>query len=295
MNGRAMPPLRSIRDSLMRPYPLSAGAWSELRFATLATVVVSLLVFTVQPFGLGQVPNPDRAWLIAQLSAACLVVSLAIRIGVPVLVEWRMGEGRWTLAHRVVLDLIEIVALASATLLVVVANGYATLRFARLPLFIAVTAACAVVPIMFKALLTERTLRSRFERAASEANERLERAQPRGGEAVCHSLRTQEGVLEIGLHDLRYVKAEENYVDVVYLIDGAAHHRLLRATMKDVERQLHEATVRTHRSYLVAPAAVVAVKGNAQGCRLVLADVAEEVPVSRSRTREVLARLKRRR
>ena len=198
------------------------------------------------------------------------------------------------LVHRVVLDVVEILALASAILLVVSANGYAAPRLGRFPLFIAVTAMCAIVPILFKALLTERALRNRFERAASEANERLERKEPQADEPVGYNVRTPEGVLEIGLGELRYVKAEENYVYVVYLKDGVVRHKLLRATLKDVEQQLRAGTLRTHRSYLVAASAVVGVQGNAQGCRLVLADVAEEVPVSRSRTREVLARLERR-
>jgi hypothetical protein len=224
MKGRAMSVLRSIRDSLMRPYPLSAGAWPELRFATLTTLLVSMLVFAVQPFGLGSIRNPDRTWLIVQLSAACLAVSLGIRIGVPVLVESRMGEGRWMLVHRVVLDVVEILALASAILLVVSANGYAAPRLGRFPLFIAVTATCAIVPILFKALLTERALRNRFERAASEANERLDAERPAWDEPVGYSVRTPEGVLEIGLGELRYVKAEENYVYVVYLKDGVVRH-----------------------------------------------------------------------
>ena len=62
--------LRSIRDTLMRPYPLSAGAWAELRFATLTTLLVSILVFALKPFGLGSIRKPTRTWLIVQLSAA---------------------------------------------------------------------------------------------------------------------------------------------------------------------------------------------------------------------------------
>jgi DNA-binding LytR/AlgR family response regulator len=58
---------------------------------------------------------------------------------------------------------------------------------------------------------------------------------------------------------------------------------------------LGECALRCHRSYLVSPAAVATISGNAQGYRLTLLDIADEVPVSRSRAAEFFAELRQRR
>ncbi|MEM9261690.1 MAG: LytTR family DNA-binding domain-containing protein, partial [Bacteroidota bacterium] len=57
----------------------------------------------------------------------------------------------------------------------------------------------------------------------------------------------------------------------------------IRATLSGLEQQLRASTIlRCHRSYLVNPNHIRQARGNAQGLRLSLVALEEEVPVSRA-------------
>ena len=79
-------------------------------------------------------------------------------------------------------------------------------------------------------------------------------------------------------------ESQGNYVRVVYEPeDGETAELRLRATLKAVEEALADAEIlRCHRSFLVNPAYILSATGNAQGLRLKLRGVGEEVPVSRA-------------
>lgn len=82
-----------------------------------------------------------------------------------------------------------------------------------------------------------------------------------------------------------FAKAEKNYVELLLSHSKGKPEKLLkRITLKALEEQLQETTglLRVHRSYLVNLKKIERVTGNAQGYRLKLEGLAEEVPVARS-------------
>jgi DNA-binding LytR/AlgR family response regulator len=53
--------------------------------------------------------------------------------------------------------------------------------------------------------------------------------------------------------------------------------------IKELEEQFNKRQIkRCHRSYIINESKIVSVRGNAQGLKLSLSNVEEEVPVSRS-------------
>jgi DNA-binding LytR/AlgR family response regulator len=104
-----------------------------------------------------------------------------------------------------------------------------------------------------------------------------------------------DGALEVSAEALRFARAEENYVEIVWYENLMRRRRLLRCTLADIARQLGEHALRCHRSFLVSVAAVARIRGNAQGYRLTLFDIADEVPVSRARAADFFAELRQRR
>jgi TolB-like protein len=96
--------------------------------------------------------------------------------------------------------------------------------------------------------------------------------------------------LELNLADLWYVAAEDNYSRVFWKDGEQMKERLLRITLKNLEPQLEDpAIVRCHRSYLVNLAQDFEIKGDASGYSLASGEVGEEIPISRTRGKEILA------
>ena len=99
--------------------------------------------------------------------------------------------------------------------------------------------------------------------------------------------------LELNLADLWYVAAEDNYSRVYWKEEEQMQERLLRITLKNLEPQLEDpAIVRCHRSFLVNLAQAYEVRGDASGYSLASPEIREEIPISRSRGKEVTALLR---
>ncbi|HJU38518.1 MAG TPA: LytTR family DNA-binding domain-containing protein, partial [Tahibacter sp.] len=202
-------------------------------------------------------------------------------------------ESRWTVGREALREIVEVAAVAGALMTVLAWHGLVDFSATRARSFVAVTALCAIAPVIVRLLATERWLRERHERQAAALVDEASPPDEPHGECL---IRARDGVLELDADALRYVRAEANYVDVVFRRDGVRSHRLLRVAIADVERQFAAGVVvRCHRSYLVATAAIARVHGNAQGYRLALRDLTETVPVARSRAKAVLALVARRR
>lgn len=91
-----------------------------------------------------------------------------------------------------------------------------------------------------------------------------------------------------------FCESRQNYVRVVYLDQGEVDENIVRATLTGIESALEDTTiVRCHRSYLVNVSHVTTVRGNAQGLRLSLVGLDEEVPVSRAFVADLRARILR--
>jgi hypothetical protein len=99
---------------------------------------------------------------------------------------------------------------------------------------------------------------------------------------------TQEQ-LELPKGALLYAEADDNYSRIHWLEGGKVQERLLRLTLKNLEEQLPgETVVRVHRSFLANLTRVDELRGNASGYRLFFSLAEAEVPVARTRSREVL-------
>jgi len=99
---------------------------------------------------------------------------------------------------------------------------------------------------------------------------------------------TQEQ-LELPRGALLYAEADDNYSRIHWVEAGKAQERMLRLTLKNLEEQLPgETVVRVHRSFLANLARVDELRGNASGYRLFFSPAEAEVPVARTRSRDVL-------
>ena len=94
--------------------------------------------------------------------------------------------------------------------------------------------------------------------------------------------------LQISVENLVYIISNGNYVDFYLTEDDKIIRKTLRNSLNDIEKQLADFPfcIRTHRAYMVNINFLINKKGNAQGYRLTLEGVNEEIPVSRKKITE---------
>lgn len=79
--------------------------------------------------------------------------------------------------------------------------------------------------------------------------------------------------------NLVFVKSENNYVLISYIEHDLIKEKLLRSTLANIEKQL-PSFIKTHRSYIVNPDFILAVKGSKQNSKLNLKNTELAIPVS---------------
>lgn len=276
-----------LRAWLARPYPLWFGSVREAGFAALATAVAAALCFFFRPFGLGAMSDADAVALVARLALAGLGALLVLRVAMPAWIERRYDASRWTVLRQVIRGVVEVVVVAGVLVTVLAWGGHIGFDAKRARALTGFAVVLALVPVTARTWWRERSLR---ERNARDAVALAATAAPT--EPASRRLMARDGSIELAAGELRYAHAEHAFIDVVFVRDGERSHRLLRVAMDDTERQFPAGSVlRCHPAWLVAVDAVAGVRGNAQGLWLVLRDLDETVPVSRTCTAAVKALL----
>lgn len=94
------------------------------------------------------------------------------------------------------------------------------------------------------------------------------------------------------LTELVYAAAVDNYTEIYWRSEGKVAVKLLRATLKNIEAQLHnQFMVRCHRSYLINVQEIESISGNTNGYKLKMKNTETEIPVSRTKGKEIIAHI----
>jgi tetratricopeptide (TPR) repeat protein len=102
---------------------------------------------------------------------------------------------------------------------------------------------------------------------------------------------TQEA-FPVDLNQVLYAEAEDNYCHLVYMSSkGVLHKKLLRLPLKDLETQLDpHMFVRVHRSFVINLHQDWQLTGKSKQYLVKLAAFGQEIPVARSKEKEVIRR-----
>lgn len=94
------------------------------------------------------------------------------------------------------------------------------------------------------------------------------------------------------LTELVYAAAVDNYTEIYWRNESKVAVKLLRATLKNIETQLHnQFMVRCHRSYLINVQEIESISGNTNGYKLKMKNTEVEIPVSRTKGKEIIAHI----
>jgi len=285
--------IRKVWMLLKSPYPADSSPNSDLIYGLTCGLFVFLFFTAFEPFGLNLVPAAPRRIL---FSGYGLITCLAIVANSRLLPRF-FREENWNLGRQILVMswVTLVIGLGSFFLtdFIFRRHGLST-RWLRLLPVVQFTFFVAIFPITVINLVNYVRLLRRNVRVVQEANQRLEHpkaeAHPEGAappqvEIVAEN---NKDTFRVALHDLLYIEAEENYVQV-YHKGGKPGRVLLRSSLTRIERQLrpfYPQLFRCHRTCIVNTAQIVKVAGNAQGLKLTLKDTFTAIPVARRYVQE---------
>lgn len=286
--------VRRALAALRAPYPWEPSPGAGLLYALGCGLFVGLFFAAFEPLGFSLLPAPPRQALFIGYGLVTFLAIAANSLLLPRLLPRLFREERWTLGRQLLwMGWVTLTIGFAAYAL----SGAVCARFGipdgwvRLRTIVFETFVIAVFPITAISMANAARLLRRNLRVVGEANRRLERAA--AVEPPAHAAASQpqvalvaengRDVLRLPLADLLYVRAEENYVQVLF--QGEKPGRaLLRNSLTRIERQLRPFTpplFRCHRAFIVNIARLAKVDGNAQGLKLTLKDSPALVPVAR--------------
>ncbi|MGN7783683.1 LytTR family transcriptional regulator DNA-binding domain-containing protein [Niabella sp. 22666] len=292
---------------LSEPFPINTWKWYRLRGIGFG-LFVFLFLLLFQPFSLNLFDTKKLLYVTIVYGAA---TSIVILCGGWVFSKWiipRLDDEKWTLGRQIVWNLLLMIGI---TLL----NVYVTqiMHQTVLPLWwwlimLKWVLMLGVLPVAVAELIAyNQHLRYNLKAATqlsqlvqqqtiisdggfnitstsgNLANQNLTTSLPDGNSAIILMGDNQGEKLEL-LHDnLLAVQALDNYVNVFWEADDQLQSTLLRNTLTNIAEQVSDAVYmyRTHRSWLVNVQRVSRVDGNAQGLKLSVELMDQQVPVSR--------------
>lgn len=252
---------------------------------------VALFLIIFKPFDTEGAPIPNLDLFLAGYGVIIALILLFFTLVVPRTAPKLFSEQRWTVGRQLIF-MFSIVALAitASYFYLITSGGRANLAdylyFSRNGLLV------ASVPIVILTLLDYIRKLRHYEQGARAAKlpQRMP-TEPKKTTIILNDDRDRPELI-VDANHIWCLHSDGNYVEVWYANDDGDYERtVIRNTLARLSDQLPANRFLTcHRSWVVNPALVEEVTGNAQGYRLHRTN-APTVAVARGRSKEVLAGL----
>ena len=275
--------------------------------ATIALAVVFLLSF-LQPFGIDQMDH--NRMLLIMGGAVLAVLSSAVSFAIVEKLfhhDWHDAKGL-LLMHAVNIPLLSALTLTLVSWFTwdsftktwyCTAGEFSIINYLKACLEVALISFFIFVLQLYRMrnnrlqqeLDEVRAINQLLEDRQTDEPEESEAAQP----ATCLLIgNAKNAVLEVVPEHIIYIESMSNYADIYYLDGDTLQHHMLRITMKQLRESLAAYTflVPCHRAFLVNLNFVASISGRpSTGCTLQMFKVEKLIPVARSYTQEIHARL----
>ncbi len=267
---------------LNEPYPDR----EDFRSILLGSIFSGFLVFSILslflPFGLSTVGN--NAYMYSfYFGIVTIVTAFCYELLLKYVLRLRRNNQSWTLWKWIVtvLVLLLLIAIANYSLIIFLFD-HIQITLAGFGKMLSSTLIVGIFPICIFGSMNLINNLKRYQKLAIEV-----RASDFGSSEVSRvklPIKNSQKVYELNVSKLLFVEAMQNYVMIHFLdSDLIPKKHLHRNTLSSVEIILSQkGIVRTHRSYLINPAMIEDITGNAQGLKLSLKHNPESIiPVSR--------------
>lgn len=293
---------------LSEPFPINTWKWYRLRGLGFG-LFVFLFLFLFQPFSLNLFDTQKLLYVTLVYGAATGAVIVA---GGWIFSKWiipRLDDDKWTLGKQIIWNVLLMVFITLLNVYVTQLMHQMILPFWWWLVMLKWVLMLGILPVAVAELIAyNQHLRHNLKTAiqlsqlvkqqpvAADNSSNL----PSASANISHQSFTaplpddtgpiiltgenQGEKLELLPDNLLAVQALDNYVNVFWKADDQLQSTLLRNTLTNIADQVSDAVhmYRSHRSWLVNVQRVAGVDGNAQGLKLSVELMDQQVPVSRS-------------
>lgn len=302
--------MTKLLSILHKPYPLEERKPAQIKLAFIFSVVVFLFLLVLRPFG----NNPRLYHVLLNSGIAALLTFLAIIFDFFVLFPLFpqfFKEERWTILREIIFTIIIITTIATFNIVAGVFIWHGSFSFSNWLYMVLYTALIGIAPATVSILINQARLLKKYRNEVLSINESLPpHTIPPKLEVEFITKIINENIIEVEkdkkpslTHTHITVQAEnekdnltilytsflaatsaDNYVKVFYQENEKLKTTIIRSTLKRVEESTASFPqfFRCHRTAIVNMSLVQSVNGSAQGYRLQLPLLQEEIPVSRN-------------
>ncbi|MCR5276536.1 MAG: LytTR family DNA-binding domain-containing protein [Bacteroidales bacterium] len=243
----------------------------------LAFVVVFLLLFFLQPFGISEYEG-NKLLLSLAFGTVTFVCSLLFDYLIVIPLQNRVKT--WRIWHQALMVFLEVLLIGlSNFLLSCILFEYPVEWKACLELVYWTMIIGVIITVLLTTVSYQRYMREQLDSLLSKTTTEQE-----GIEVVIHDNRVRSNDLHIPLNDLLYIEAQKNNVAVYYADSGKLGCREIQTTLASVLEELggFSNVFQCHRSFLVNVNNITSARGNSNGYVLELGGGLATVPVSRT-------------
>lgn len=244
------------------------------------TVVLILVLF--QPFGTAFFQHTAKYIFLSGYGLAIVLSAIIYYESVNRIFPGWLRHRPWTLGREITFLVPLVIFCISATWLYRWAMLGGSLSLYSYLYYLGIALATSVLPLAL--VLTARILGSQ----AWVAREALDRYQEDTPTTLTLHGENQGEQITCFLHELMYIQAADNYVEIYLAKSDGVQRHVMRASLKQLEDQLTDrAIIRVHRSFLVNLDAVAELEGKSPAYELRLHKSDTRIPLSRSKVRDI--------
>ncbi len=279
-----------ISTYLNSPYPLDIDWLPGIRKSFYFGVIITAILFVFKPFGFHNIKGWDALWYAMAFGGITMAIVILNSLIIPRLFPKVFDEDRWKLWKEFIYIIFTISSIGFANTLFLYYSELAGGKFLDMLYFIEInTFFVGTIPVaVFLILDQNRLYRQNFQNAI-QMNAHL--GDRRVSEESEYKIIDEKGKEydSIILNDLVYIKSDGNYLDLFLLTEGAALNRItIRQRLKVILDDLPESKFyNCHKSFVVNLEHVNQISGNARNYVLELKVDEVEIPVSRSKGKEL--------
>ncbi len=311
--------MTKLQSILHKPYPLEERKLAQIKLAFIFASVVFLFLLLLRPFG--DSPNFNQVLLNSAIAGLLTFTAIIFDFFVlsPLFPQF-FKEEKWTILREIIFTIIIITTIATFNVVAGVFLWNGSFSFTNWLSMIFYTAVIGIAPATVSILINQARLLKKYRNEVIIINENLP-AHSNPKEVIVVTvpkLETENSVEEPKIETTFHLptnitlQAEnekdnvtilytaflaatsaDNYVKIFYQENERLKTAIIRSTLKRVEENTaaFPQFFRCHRTAIVNMSLVQSVNGSAQGYRLQLPLLQEEIPVSRNLNQVVKEKL----
>ncbi len=288
--------MKKLLKILKEPYPNDPDI--KRKWKIIFGVGLFVVVF-IKIFNLDDANGIDNMFIVMGFGLIAIFVITINRIILPLLIPQFFHEDNWYVLKEIFFHTWNIFLIGLGNLFYGYIGGYLKIDLSMFIRVQIVTIMIGIFPVTFIVLMKQIRLLKKNVNKAEELNKTLKsrdfgsKSEKSLEQLLSLSSESGRDIIQIQLGDLIFVKSVENYVEIYWVTAQGIQKGLLRSSLRRIEEDLnsYSSVFRCHRTYLVNMKNISRIIGNSQGYRLVLRDIEDSIPVSRSYSKEIIALL----